>query len=172
MPDSDCNPGHPPEARSRGRRRRRADGSQFAVQVLIALVEESLNPRFFFFFLKARDFSALARWRSRVYRRLQRERGRGRETGGRGRRRRREGKKSRSRAARNCNKEPGAGERFLGRGLQCLFGYAAGARAPGRPCSLLSPVKPTSKERLFKKSRGTRTVTQATMSPDFSPCPF
>ena len=42
-------PRHPPEVRSGGRRRR-ASGSQFAVQVLIALAEEGFNQIFFFFF--------------------------------------------------------------------------------------------------------------------------
>lgn len=76
-----------PSGGSERRQEAEANGSQCAVQVVIALLEEGLNQRFFFF-LKERDFfRSLAGGSSRVQRncrRLLRERGRGREIGGRG----------------------------------------------------------------------------------------
>lgn len=110
--DSDWNP-ETPLRRRRGRRRT-ADGSQFAVQVLIALVEEGFNRRFFFlFFFKGETFSALCSLLKPGLAQFQTPPSRKRErTGDRGTREgegERKGKKSPRTTVRICNKELGAG---------------------------------------------------------------
>ena len=121
-----------------------------------------LPSEIFFFFFKERDFFFFPSLFAR--------------RGGGGRRRRRKGKKKKKksprRAVRIGNKELGAGERSPGpRAGVSISSQAAGLRRESRPCSLPSPRKPTSRSG-FLETPDTGTVTQATMSPDFSPCPL
>lgn len=137
--------------RRRRGRRRTADGSQFAVQVLIALVEEGFNRRFFFlFFFKGETFSALCSLLKPGLAQFQTPPSRKRErTGDRGTREgegERKGKKSPRTTVRICNKELGAGA-IPGTKVWSVSvpSEAAGLGSGWRPRSFPSPRKPTSR---------------------------
>lgn len=151
---------------------------------MIALVEQGLNQELLCFsvlvvwfgFLKARDFSALslageAGSSATADASSEKEGEEDRQGGGE-----EEGeekvKSLPSGAVRICNKELGAGELFPGPGA--AVSLPAKRRGSGAGETLLAPLAGETdfQERLFKKTQGTRTVTQATMSPDFSPCPL
>lgn len=154
-----------------------ADGSQRAVQVLIALLGEGLNQRFFFFFFKERDFfRCLAGGSSRVQRRCRRLL-RGRER----KRDRRAGDEEGEEKVKSLRGEPlaFATKNWGAGGARCLGPRAEGpvgaeqrgsgaSRPPARPSP---PPEPTCRGG-FLNTREARTVTPRPCLPIARLAPF